>query len=108
MNRERLGCVLTRTIPGRLVGLLTEKCYAISSDCDVAVCSLEYLHTRLISAHWEWTQSCLAPVQMKVMVRKESPFASSWDLPKPTLYVSTRADSPMTKTLYYLPKLSMN
>ncbi len=35
---ERLRCALTRTIPGRLASLLTERCYAITSDCaDVAV-----------------------------------------------------------------------
>jgi glycosyltransferase involved in cell wall biosynthesis len=35
---ERLQCTLTRTMPGRLASLLTERCYAITSDCaDVAV-----------------------------------------------------------------------
>jgi len=35
---ERLRCVLTRTLPGRAVSLLTEKCYAIAPDCaEVAV-----------------------------------------------------------------------
>lgn len=34
---ERLHCVLTRTLPGRVVGRLTERCYAISQDCaDIA------------------------------------------------------------------------
>jgi glycosyltransferase involved in cell wall biosynthesis len=32
-SKERLRCTVTRTIPGRLVSLATEKCYAISSDC---------------------------------------------------------------------------
>jgi glycosyltransferase involved in cell wall biosynthesis len=37
-SREGFACILKRTIPGRLVGLLTERCYAISSDCaDIAV-----------------------------------------------------------------------
>jgi len=30
---ERLECLATRTIPGALVSLATEKCYAISEDC---------------------------------------------------------------------------
>lgn len=30
---ERLRCILTRTIPGRLASLLTERCYAITFDC---------------------------------------------------------------------------
>jgi glycosyltransferase involved in cell wall biosynthesis len=30
---ERLACLATRTIPGALVSLATEKCYAISQDC---------------------------------------------------------------------------
>lgn len=35
---ELLRCRLTRTLPGWLVGLFTEKCYAIAPDCaDVAV-----------------------------------------------------------------------
>ena len=35
---ERLQCTLARTIPGRLAGMLTERCYAITSDCaEVAV-----------------------------------------------------------------------
>lgn len=34
---SKLHCLLTRTIPGRLASLATEKCYAISDDCaDVA------------------------------------------------------------------------
>jgi glycosyltransferase involved in cell wall biosynthesis len=38
VSKERLDCIIKRTVPGRLVGLLTEKCYAISSDCaDIAV-----------------------------------------------------------------------
>jgi glycosyltransferase involved in cell wall biosynthesis len=37
-NKDLLRCRLTRTLPGWLVALLTEKCYAITSDCaDVAV-----------------------------------------------------------------------
>jgi glycosyltransferase involved in cell wall biosynthesis len=36
-SSKRLHCTLTRTVPGRLVGLVTEKCYAIAPDCaDVA------------------------------------------------------------------------
>ena len=36
-SKERLGCTLTRTLPGWLVSLFTEKCYAITADCaDVA------------------------------------------------------------------------
>jgi glycosyltransferase involved in cell wall biosynthesis len=35
---ERFSCTITRTIPGGLVSLETERCYAITSDCsDVAV-----------------------------------------------------------------------
>jgi glycosyltransferase involved in cell wall biosynthesis len=35
---ERLRCAVTRTLPGWVVSLLTEKCYAIAPDCaDVAV-----------------------------------------------------------------------
>ena len=35
---ERLQCALTRTMPGRLASMLTERCYAITSDCaEVAV-----------------------------------------------------------------------
>jgi glycosyltransferase involved in cell wall biosynthesis len=35
---ERLHCALTRTMPGKLASVLTERCYAITSDCaDVAV-----------------------------------------------------------------------
>jgi glycosyltransferase involved in cell wall biosynthesis len=30
---QRLACLVTRTIPGALVSLATEKCYAISEDC---------------------------------------------------------------------------
>ena len=38
LQPERLQCTLTRTIPGRLASLLTERCYAISSDCaDIAI-----------------------------------------------------------------------
>lgn len=38
LRLESLRCTLTRTVPGRLVSLLTERCYAITSDCaDVAV-----------------------------------------------------------------------
>jgi glycosyltransferase involved in cell wall biosynthesis len=37
-SKELLRCRVTRTLPGWLVSLLTEKCYAITSDCgDVAV-----------------------------------------------------------------------
>lgn len=37
-SKELLRCRITRTLPGWLVSLLTEKCYAITSDCgDVAV-----------------------------------------------------------------------
>lgn len=37
-SRELLRCRMTRTLPGRLVSLFTEKCYAIAPDCaDVAV-----------------------------------------------------------------------
>jgi glycosyltransferase involved in cell wall biosynthesis len=37
-NAERLRCAITRTLPGWVVSLLTEKCYAIAPDCaDVAV-----------------------------------------------------------------------
>jgi len=37
-NHERLVCTLTRATPGRLVGLVTEKCYTIAEDCaDIAV-----------------------------------------------------------------------
>lgn len=37
-SRMRLKCFVTRTIPGRLVSLAAEKCYAITSDCaEVAV-----------------------------------------------------------------------
>ncbi len=32
-NKERLGCIATRTIPGRLVSHVSEKCYAITQDC---------------------------------------------------------------------------
>jgi glycosyltransferase involved in cell wall biosynthesis len=38
LSRERLDCMVKRTVPGCFVSLLTEKCYAISSDCaDIAV-----------------------------------------------------------------------
>ena len=38
MSRELIRCRITRTLPGGLVALATEKCYAITSDCaDVAV-----------------------------------------------------------------------
>jgi len=37
-NKELLRCRITRSLPGRLVSLFTERCYAITSDCaDVAV-----------------------------------------------------------------------
>jgi glycosyltransferase involved in cell wall biosynthesis len=37
-SKELLRCRVTRTLPGWLVSLFTEKCYAITSDCaDVAV-----------------------------------------------------------------------
>jgi len=37
-DRERLRCIIKRFIPGRFVSLLTEKCYAITTDCaDIAV-----------------------------------------------------------------------
>lgn len=37
-DREYFGCILKRMIPGRLVSLLTEKCYGATKDCaDVAV-----------------------------------------------------------------------
>lgn len=32
-SRERLKCFATRTIPGRLTSLLTQKCYAVTTDC---------------------------------------------------------------------------
>lgn len=36
-NRDRLRCVVTRTLPGWLVSLYTERCYAIAPDCaDIA------------------------------------------------------------------------
>ncbi|MGH9714424.1 MAG: glycosyltransferase family 4 protein [Candidatus Acidiferrales bacterium] len=36
-SARRLRCTATRTIPGRLIGLATEKCYAITEDCaDIA------------------------------------------------------------------------
>lgn len=38
MSWQRLRCLATRTIPGRLAGLATEKCYAITEDCaDIAI-----------------------------------------------------------------------
>jgi glycosyltransferase involved in cell wall biosynthesis len=37
-NRERLACLLSRTVPGRFTSLFAEKCYGATSDCaDVAV-----------------------------------------------------------------------
>lgn len=37
-NAERLQCMAMRAIPGRLIGLATEKCYAITEDCaDIAI-----------------------------------------------------------------------
>ncbi len=37
-SSARLKCLAARTIPGRLVSLITEKCYAITADCaDVAM-----------------------------------------------------------------------
>jgi glycosyltransferase involved in cell wall biosynthesis len=36
-SKELLQCRITRTLPGRLISLFTEKCYAITTDCaDVA------------------------------------------------------------------------
>jgi len=36
-SRMRLACLATRTVPGRVISLASEKCYAISMDCaDVA------------------------------------------------------------------------
>jgi glycosyltransferase involved in cell wall biosynthesis len=32
-DKERIRCLLTRTIPGWMVSAVTEKCYAITSDC---------------------------------------------------------------------------
>lgn len=32
-NAERLRCFVTRTVPGRLVSLATEKCYGVTNDC---------------------------------------------------------------------------
>ena len=32
-NAQRLRCIATRAVPGRLIGLATEKCYAITEDC---------------------------------------------------------------------------
>ena len=32
-NREKIRCLLTRAIPGRLVSIQTERCYSISEDC---------------------------------------------------------------------------
>ena len=38
LSWQRLRCVATRMIPGRLAGLATEKCYAITEDCaDIAI-----------------------------------------------------------------------
>jgi glycosyltransferase involved in cell wall biosynthesis len=38
LSKERMSCFIKRTVPGRMVGLVTEKCYAITSDCaDVAI-----------------------------------------------------------------------
>ncbi len=37
-DKEMIRCFLTRTIPGRLASLFTEKCYAVTVDCaDIAV-----------------------------------------------------------------------
>jgi glycosyltransferase involved in cell wall biosynthesis len=37
-SKERWECWITRTLPGRLVGLFSDKCYAIAPDCaDIAV-----------------------------------------------------------------------
>jgi glycosyltransferase involved in cell wall biosynthesis len=33
LDKELLCCILTRSIPGRLVSFLTKKCYAITTDC---------------------------------------------------------------------------
>jgi glycosyltransferase involved in cell wall biosynthesis len=38
LDWQRARCVATRMIPGRLAGLATEKCYAITEDCaDIAI-----------------------------------------------------------------------
>jgi len=38
LSWRRLSCVATRMIPGRVAGLATEKCYAITEDCaDIAI-----------------------------------------------------------------------
>jgi glycosyltransferase involved in cell wall biosynthesis len=38
LDLERLACVVKRGIHGRLISLVTEKCYAVTSDCaDIAV-----------------------------------------------------------------------
>jgi glycosyltransferase involved in cell wall biosynthesis len=37
-SRERLKCFVTRTIPGRLVSLATEKCYGVTKDCAEIAC----------------------------------------------------------------------
>ncbi|MBW2662456.1 MAG: glycosyltransferase family 4 protein [Deltaproteobacteria bacterium] len=38
LDRERLKCIIARTVPGRFVSLFTEKCYGATKDCaDVAV-----------------------------------------------------------------------
>lgn len=36
-SKERLACIVKRTLPGRFISLFTEKCYAITQDCaDIA------------------------------------------------------------------------
>lgn len=36
--RERMWCLIARTIPGRVVGSMSEKCYAVTEDCaDIAI-----------------------------------------------------------------------
>jgi len=51
LSAERLTCALTRGLPGGLVSLATEKCYAISPDC-------AYVATRFFGVPMRKVQIC--------------------------------------------------
>ena len=48
LDRERLKCIIARTVPGSFVSLFTEKCYGATKDCaDVAVRFLGVQKTKI-------------------------------------------------------------
>jgi len=81
-HKERLKCFVTRTIPGRIVSLATEKCYAPTKDCaeiawrffGVQRSKVEVMHLG-VDTEFFFPAISDATVQERAMLRQKLGFA---------------------------------